>query len=161
MTFCPLYLATCSFCTLTVRPMRATRPAGQPWVFARCAQVQRPGGGDKGSSIRRHSQLGSRRAPTRRRGRPPRASDFGSTLIVHPFVFGVACAEPIGSSKQQVGTTRTNGENDDKNVDRMSTSSRCWNHTLKEGTNLGRCRSDDLPKTFTFLEFSFAKRILR
>ena len=82
-------------------------------------------------------------------------------LIVHPLVFGVACAEPLGSSKQQVGTTRTNGENDDKNVDRMSTSSRCWSHTLKEGTNLRRCRSDDLPKTFTFLEFSFAKRILR
>jgi hypothetical protein len=30
-------------------------------------------------------------------------------------------------------------------------------HTLKEGTNIGRRRFNDLPETFTFLELSIAK----
>jgi hypothetical protein len=47
------------------------------------------------------------------------------------------------------------------NVDKMLAFQPLLDHTLKEGTNLTCCRHDDLPKTFTFLEFSFAKRILR
>ena len=43
MTFCPLYLATCSSDPRTVRPERATVSAHLPRVFARCAQLQRPG----------------------------------------------------------------------------------------------------------------------
>ena len=43
------------------------------------------------------------------------------------------------------------------NVDKMLAFQPLLDHTLKEGTNLTCCRDDDLPKTFTFLEFSFAK----
>ena len=71
-------------------------------------------------------------------------------------MFGVACCGALPQPERQVGTTRTNGQNDDNKVDKMSASSRCW-ITRKEGTNLTCCRDDDLPKTFTFLECSFAE----
>ena len=82
-------------------------------------------------------------------------------LIVHPLVFGVACCGAVPKPERQVGTTRTNGENDNNNVDKMSASSRCWiTRSRKERIELA-VAMNDLPKTFTFLEFSFAKRILR
>jgi hypothetical protein len=43
------------------------------------------------------------------------------------------------------------------NVDKLFAFQPSLNHTLKEGTNVGRRRCNDLPETFTFLELSFAK----
>jgi len=73
------------------------------------------------------------------------------------LVFVVACAEPFGSSKQQVVTRRTNGRNLKPIVDKLFTFQPSLDHTLKEGTNVTCRRINDLPKTFTFLELSFAK----
>ena len=41
-------------------------------------------------------------------------------------------------------------------VDKLFTFQPWLDHTLKEGTNASRCRFNDLPETFTFLELSFA-----
>ena len=77
-------------------------------------------------------------------------------LIVHPLVFIVACS---GASPEPGAAGRHEEDQRQKsfnNVDKLSVFQLLLDHTLKEGTNLTCCRDDDLPKTFTFLEFSFA-----
>ena len=75
-------------------------------------------------------------------------------------MFGVACCGALPKPEQQA-TTRTNGRKPILNVDKMSTVRPTPDHTLKEGTNRACRRFNDLPETFTFLELSFVKRILR
>lgn len=82
--------------------------------------------------------------------------DRANLLIVRPLVFVVACC---GAPPEPRAAGRHDEDQRQKsfnNVDKLSIFQPLLDHTLKEGTNLARCRDDDLPKTFTFLEFSFA-----
>jgi hypothetical protein len=72
------------------------------------------------------------------------------------LLFDVACCGAIAQPKAA-------GRHDEEQrrkfyaiVDKMSVLQPSLDHTLKEGTNETRRRLNDLPKTFTFLELSFA-----
>jgi hypothetical protein len=75
---------------------------------------------------------------------------------VRPLVFGVACC---GAPPQPRAAGRHDEDQRQKffrNVDKLSNIQPLLDHTLKEGTNLTRRRTNDLRETFTFLELSFA-----
>ncbi len=77
-------------------------------------------------------------------------------LIVHPLVFVVACSGAAPEPRVAGRHDEDQRQKSFNNVDKLSVFQLLLDHTLKEGTNLTCCRDDDLPKTFTFLEFSFA-----
>lgn len=75
---------------------------------------------------------------------------------MRPLVFVVACC---GAPREPRATGRHDEDQRQRffnNVDKLSVFQPLLDHTLKEGTNFGRRRSNDLPETFTFLELSFA-----